>query len=366
MSHLSKSTSFIFKGIWGYGRFMKTIYSLNTQDKNEVVKYRLRIIAFFNEFGLQATIKAFNVRRATIYLWKKKLKDKQGNPCALIPVSTRPKGVRRMIVNRKVYDFIRNIRENNYRLGKEKIKILLDPYCCEERLTKVSVSWIGKLIKRENLSFNNLRIYHNPSHKWKDRKRTVKERVKKGFKSKYQGELLQIDTIVKFDLGLKRYILTAIDLYSRFSFAFSYKTLSSRMALDFMRKLELVSPFKVKGVKTDNGLEFLGEFDNYLKDKGITHYFSYPRTPESNAFIERFNRTIQEEFVNDNLEYLEDTQIFNSKLMDYLLYYNTVRPHQTLNYLTPMAFMLKQGLKSNMYGTDTSTCNKMPFYCLIN
>jgi transposase InsO family protein len=132
--------------------------------------------------------------------------------------------------------------------------------------------------------------------------------------------------------------------------------LSSSLALDFYQKLEIIAPFTIKSVKTDNGLEFLGEFDNYLQKKNITHYFSYPRTPKSNAFIERFNRTIQEEFVDKNNEHLTDPTIFNQKLMNYLLYYNTIRPHQSLGYLTPMAFMLEKDLKSNMLWTSTTNC----------
>jgi hypothetical protein len=30
--------------------------------------------------------------------------------------------------------------------------------------------------------------------------------------------------------------------------------------------------------QTDNGSEFMGEFDKYLKEIGIEHYYSYPRT----------------------------------------------------------------------------------------
>lgn len=138
-----------------------------------------------------------------------------------------------------------------------------------------------------------------------------------------------------------------------FSFAFAYKNLSSRVALDFYQKLKLIAPFKISALKTDNGQEFLGEFDLFLTEEGGKHYFSYPRTPQSNSFIERFNRTIQEEFVEANLEFLENPQEFNAKLVDYLLYYNTVRPHQALDYLTPMGFMIKEDLESKKYWTST-------------
>ncbi|WP_231938339.1 hypothetical protein [Caldimicrobium thiodismutans] len=56
-----------------------------------------------------------------------------------------------------------------------------------------------------------------------------------------------------------------------------------------MKKFQEVCPFKIRGVKTDNGSEFLGEFDRYLKEEGIRHYFNYPRFPKGNGYVERFN-----------------------------------------------------------------------------
>lgn len=237
-----------------------------------------------------------------------------------------------MVVDHRIYEFIENLRLNNYRLGKEKIKRLLDAYCEAEGLETISESKIGRIIKANNLFLPKQgRVYHDPSKKPTiPGTKRIKERLPKGTYVKTAGELLQLDTVVKFDQGIKRYILTAIDLWCRFTFAFAYMRLSSAVALDFMRKLELIAPFKIQAIKTDNGMEFLGEFGQYLAKRNITHYFSYPRTPKSNAYIERFNRTIQEEFVDGHLDLFGDMHTFNDKMMDYLVYYNTVRPHKSL------------------------------------
>jgi transposase InsO family protein len=338
----------------GYASFMKHTYSLNKFNSNEIAKFRLRVIQFSDRYGANTTKEAFNVGRSTIFLWKRKLRDGKGSLLSLIPQSTKPKRTRRMLIDPKTSAFIKNLRENNGRIGKEKIKVLLDAYCRKEGLPIVSSSKIGRVIKRNNwFFFRQGRIYHNPASGWAQRKKKSKTRISSTYKSKSPGELLQLDTLVRFDLGIKRYILTAIDLYSKFSFAFAYKSLSSRIALDFYQKLKLIAPFKISAIKTDNGLEFLGEFDLCLAKEEVKHYFSYPRTPQSNSYVERFNRTIQEEFVDSHLDYLEDTQEFNSKLVDYLLYYNTIRPHQALSYLTPMGFMIKEDLESKKYWTST-------------
>ncbi len=49
----------------------------------------------------------------------------------------------------------------------------------------------------------------------------------------------------------------------------------------FMKVMEYFE-FDIKIVQTDNGSEFLGEFDKYLNEIGIEHYFSYPRSPKTN------------------------------------------------------------------------------------
>ena len=347
---------FLFKGTVGYASFMKHSYSLNKYSKDEVAQFRMKVIKFHDDYGSCATKEAFSVGRSTVFSWKKILRQANGSLVALCPASTAPHSRRKMVVDHRVYEFIENLRLNNYRLGKEKIKRLLDAYCQLEGLETVSESKIGRIIKANNLSLPKQgRIYHNPDKKPSiPGTRIKKERWLQDTKINKPGDLLQLDTVIKFDKSIKRYIITAIDLYSRFTFAFAYMRLSSAIALDFMLKLELIAPFKIRAIKTDNGMEFLGEFDLYLNKHGIKHYFSYPRTPKSNAYIERFNRTIQEEFVDYNLDLFEDMHAFNDKMMDYLVYYNTVRPHKSLNYQTPMGFMISEDPKSNMLWTHTA------------
>lgn len=65
------------------------------------------------------------------------------------------------------------------------------------------------------------------------------------------------------------------------------------------------------------------------------------------AFIKRFNRTIQEEHINHNEETLfGSTELFSNNLMDYLLFYNTKRIHSRISGEVPMDYVIQ---KSNMY-----------------
>jgi len=74
----------------------------------------------------------------------------------------------------------------------------------------------------------------------------------------------------------------------------------------------------------------------------LTHYHTYPKTPKMNAHIERFNRTIQEEFIDYNAYLLLNPDDFNRKLIDYLIFYNIERVHYAFqNKLSPVQYILR-------------------------
>ena len=50
------------------------------------------------------------------------------------------------------------------------------------------------------------------------------------------------------------------------------------------------------------------------KELGIKHYWSRPRTPKDHAEIERFNRTLEEEFLFTMGNYIDDLEVFNPLL----------------------------------------------------
>ena len=130
------------------------------------------------------------------------------------------------------------------------------------------------------------------------------------------------------------------------------------MANDFLAKFLKVTPFTIKRVQTDSGGEFVKHFGHYCSNHGLTHFFNYPKHPQSNAHLERFNRAIQEQCVSRHIDYLDEPDDFNQKLMDYLIWYNTEKPHRGIGNLSPMRYYLSNFLppqKSNMLRTLTHT-----------
>jgi len=89
-----------------------------------------------------------------------------------------------------------------------------------------------------------------------------------------------------------------------------------------------------------------------LKERSIQRWYTYPKTPKMNAHAERFHRTIQESFVDDHEDLLfTDLALFNRKLADWLVFYNTERPHHSLSQQSPLSFLLKDQPECQRYWT---------------
>lgn len=345
----------------GYHRFMNYIYNISNHPKKQEIEKRLEIIKFFDEFGQEATDRAFAKSRSTIFLWKQKIKRSGGKLSALAPGDKAPKTRAKRKLTDKTVAFIKEYRIAHPGADQVTIKPALDVFCLQDNLPCICEATIANVIRRLKEKGELPDYYIRTTLDGKTGKlrfhKTSKSKKKKLRIGKYipkdPGDLVQIDAITFFLMGTKRYIITAIDIKTRFAFAYSYKTLSSASAQDFIQKLEIVAPFEIKAIQTDNGSEFLKLADQKMQERGIVHFFTYPRSPKSNAFIERFNRTIQDEFINSHEQTLfANTNVFNHQLMDYLLFYNTKRIHSRISGQVPMDYIIK---KSNMYATDADT-----------
>jgi len=109
---------------------------------------------------------------------------------------------------------------------------------------------------------------------------------------------------------------------------------------------------KIENIQTDNGSEFQKHFDQLCSKLRIDHYFSRVRTPKDNAVNERFNRTIQEEFLAlGNMTI--DTDEVNRRMTEWLIEYNFRRPHYALKNMPPMNFSFKYHKVLPMYPSST-------------
>ena len=160
--------------------------------------------------------------------------------------------------------------------------------------------------------------------------------------SHYSGYMLSVDTFYVCRLkGVGRiYQFSAIDTFSSFGFAYLYTDKSAKSAIDFIDKtVEIFAQIgiTVERVLTDHGKEYnthweggYHPFEEYLGLNCIQHRYTKVRHPWTNGFVERFQRTILEEFYQPAL--LKKTYHNLGELQDdlgqFLYFYNFQRTHQ--------------------------------------
>lgn len=354
---------------------MKYVHDVFDHPKRASIEKRLAIIEFSDEFGFKATRQAFGKSRASIYLWKQKLKNSGGKLSALAPGDRTPRNKRHRVVHPFIERFIIAYRAAHPGADKTTIAPALRTACTREGIRPVSESTLGRIIHdlktKGKLPYSNRISIRGGSgtllvKEAKPRRRKLR---RKDFVPQFPGDLIQMDTVAIFTAGLKRYIFTAIDVRTRFAFAYTYRANSSANGRDFIGKFLKVAPFVTRRVQTDNGSEFAKHFDDCCSKNGLTHFFNYPRHPESNGFLERFNRTIQEQCVSLYIDYLDKPDNFNRKLMDYLIWYNTEKPHRGIGKVPPMRYYLDNFCpldQSNMLWTLTQILPKELWDSIIN
>lgn len=275
---------------------------------------------------------------------------------ALVPNTTKPTRTRRMFVNPRMIGEIKHLRRKYHKLGKAKIKPLLDEFCDKKSLPTCSEAKIGRIIKRHNLYYQRSgKVYHNPASghaRRVNKKKKKRLRIKYAPKHKDLGHI-QMDTVVRIEDGIRYYIYSTIDIGGKFALSLPVSKPTAKNTVEFFKRVEQLLPYKIKSVQTDNGSEFLGVFEEHLAKNNIKHYFIYPRCCRVNGVVERYQRSLQEEFVNPNVYLIHNTKAFSKKLAEYIIFYNTKRVHQSLNYETPVDYMIKKGGMSNMYRART-------------
>ena len=314
---------------------------------------RMRILIFWKKHGDTAAKEAFGASRPTLFRWQKDLKDGGGKLEALNPESTAPKNKRKRIIPEEVKKLIIEERSHE-KIGKEKLAKLL----YDDGIAKLSDSTVGRML----LDLKNQGKFPDPkkfSLSGKTGKLIEKKtkKPKRKLRSKgHMGQLAKADTIIRFTDGIKRYILTGIDLETEFGFAYAYVSHSSKTAAEFMKTFKQVAPISLTHVQTDNGSEFADHFEAYCGKEGIVHFHAYPRTPKMQSEIERFNRTLSEAFISRNRHLLAyDIDEFNKRLMEWLLWYNTRRPHWSIGLISPLRYICNKLTveKSQMLWTST-------------
>jgi len=183
------------------------------------------------------------------------------------------------------------------------------------------------------------------------------------------GELLAQDTFFVGTLkGVGRvYLQAVVDTYGSYAFGFLHTGKLPECAVAVLHNDVL--PFyqerniKVNAILTDNGREYCGKdthsYELYLALNDIEHRKTKVGHPQTNGFVERFNKTALDEFfrITFREKFYESVQSLQEDFDTWLLHYNTERPHRgyrnmgkrpvdTLNqYLEKMEAEMKDAVK---------------------
>lgn len=316
-----------------YHALMVSLRNAMGFEENDIAKFRLKTLNHLYSFGIKSALDAYDVKRSTVFVWKKRFEASGKKLSSLIPQSTRPHKVRSMKVDLRLNQLIKSIREEHGNVGKTKLKPFVDALARDLQVNSYGLEKIQKVVTRNHYYFETVktRKYH---------KKAI-NRLKHAPKQERPG-YLQLDSVALWLNGSIIYFMTIIDVFTKVAWCKVTRTLSSRAAKEALMEFKQTYQYPVREIQTDNGHEFLGEFTQYLESQNIPHNFIYPRSPKINGVVERFNRTLKDEFIFRCDEiYTKDWLGLSEKLSHWLIWYNTQRPHYSLHNMTPTAYLQK-------------------------
>lgn len=312
---------------------------------SRAAKNRLEWMLWYEGNGKNAlkTARHFGISAKTFYKWRALYHE--DNLHTLEDRSKAPARRRQRTLTGEQELRLAALRKQFLRYGKEK---LAQRY--QEMYSEPMSAWhVQKIIEK-------YRLYYHPQKNARTqalRRRAQKKKRITELKAKRRaGFLLCMDTMVRYGQGCKRYVFTAVDRHAKLAFARMYPSKSSRNAADFLNRLHWLLSGKIEHMGHDNGSEFQGEFRELCRTLGIEQYHSRPHTPKDNAVNERFNRTLEEEFIQMG-NFTTDIPEFNRRLTEWLVEYNFRRPHQSLGYVSPINFIYKHQPLLPMYPSST-------------
>ena len=313
------------------------------------MKYRMSVIKNAERFGVQRAAVNCHTSPASIYRWRKILRDGDGDIRALGSKSRRPKSHPNAHTEAEI-KLIKDMRRRNPNLGLQDLWLRL-----RKRGYMRTMQGLEKVLKR-------LRMSTNP----KTKPSPTCKKNKPYEPMTHPGERIQIDVkyvpkeclspdfIEKYN-SAELYQYTALDEYSRYRILGGYREHNTYSSSIFLCRV--VSAFKTLGievecVQTDNGPEFTKQFsaknaNNHsmfevmAKRLGVKLKRIKPHTPKHNGKVERSHREDQKllysEIIRLNRPIVDEAD-FKRRLRRHQRRTNN-RPMRPLGYLSPKQYL---------------------------
>jgi transposase InsO family protein len=310
-----------------------------TEARKEVTlsrtgQHRLKVIRWHLAHGENVSLTAlhFGHSRTSIQAWLKAYKAR--GPAGLEDKSHRPRHCRQPTWSAELEQRVLELREQFPRWGKDKLVVLL-----RKQGLQVSTSMVGRILK--HLKDTGQLIEPLPERRRRKRNfaRPYAIRKPKGYLVKEPGDLVEVDTVdLRPEPGIVLKHFTGRDIVSRWDVLGIYSRATANTASQYLDELMTRTPFTIKAIQVDGGSEFKAQFEAACQERGIPLFVLPPSSPKLNGCVERGNRTHREEFYEVyDLEWT--ARQLRPDLLNWEVIYNTVRPHQSLGYLTPQEYI---------------------------
>ena len=309
-----------------------------TDKLTEWAKYRLKILDWHRTRGANSSLAArhFGLGRMTLHRWLKRYK--KFGVIGLNEYSRKPKNVRRPASPWPVIARVVELRKQYPAWSKHKLAAIVK----REGLI-ASSSTVGRILKRKGL------IDKKISAKRKRSALRPKARFPKGLRINQEGQMIQMDTKhIMLAGGHRFYQFTAIDVLGKRKVMRVYPSESSRNGVLFLKECLTSFPFLIQAVQTDNGAPWLKDFEKLCKELKLPHYFTYPRHPKQNTYVEISHGADEREFYQQG-NICSILPVMQANIRDWENIWNNFRPHEALGQLTPYEY--SQRIK--IYGLPT-------------
>jgi transposase InsO family protein len=315
--------------IYGYvlpGAVGLACWAQKTKNISEKAKQKLKVIDWLRAHKGNASLAArhFGLTRKTVKKWRNSF-SKFGI-LGLNDKSHRPKKLRTIVTSWLIISEIVKLRKKYPAWSKYKIARILK----RDKSIVVSASTVGRILKKKGL------IDKKKSKKKSKAAKHPRKRFPGGFKIHSEGDMVQMDTKhINLIGGRKIYQFTAIDVLTKRRVLKYYPSLASANGAAFLQHCIARLPFVIRNVQTDNGPEFLGDFEKLCKDLNLPHYFIEPRHPKQDTYVENSHGSDENEFYQQGNGYFATIEVAQKKLDEWEYTWNYIRPHEALGYLTP-------------------------------
>jgi transposase InsO family protein len=228
-------------------------------------------------------------------------------------------------------DIVRIFKASRRNYGTRKIKIELEK---EEKT--VSRRRIGRIMKEIGL-VSSYMVAQFKVHKSPVNNDEIENEVNQEFSNREYLEVVVSDLTYVRVAGKWNYVCILLDLYNRE--IIGYSAGANKDALLVYQAFSMVKN-KLDDIKifhTDRGSEFKNNvIDGLIDTFNIKRSLSKKGCPYDNAVAEATFKVFKTEFVYPNkFNTLEQLEL---ELFDYIHWYNHIRIHSSLNYMTPVEY----------------------------